>query len=123
VFLAPLVTAVVDPGSRTEVTAIAVSLFCLVCGAVAAATGYVARRRVARGVAAGGGPAVAGIALGLLAVLSPVVLLAFLGFDVHAEYEAFRACVRGSGATYPSYLCLKECPDVLESLCRKAVGW
>ncbi|ORW61192.1 hypothetical protein AWC20_06165 [Mycobacterium parmense] len=123
VFLVPVVTGVVDPGSLDQKSAVVVASSCLVFGASAAVIGGVARRRVKRGVAAGGGLAVAGLALGLLAVVSPVVLLAFVGFDVHAGYEAFRACVRGSGASYPSYLCLKECPDVLESLCRKAVGW
>jgi MFS family permease len=95
----------------------------VILGLGAVVTGILARRRVKRGVAARGGIALAGIALGVLAAIVPAALLAYLAYAVYSGYEAFEACVRGSGTAHPDYMCLKECPPFLDSVCRKHIRW
>ncbi len=72
---------------------------------------------------AGEGIAVAGIMLGILAIALPAVIVGGLVYTVYSAYEEFEHCVGGSGSAYPSYLCLKECPEFFDALCRKQVGW
>jgi heme/copper-type cytochrome/quinol oxidase subunit 2 len=95
----------------------------VVLGAVAVVTGVVARRRVKRGTATGGGVALAGIVLGLVAAAVPAALLAYLAYLVYTGYQEFESCVRGAGTAHPSYLCLKECPPFLDSFCRQHIRW
>lgn len=95
----------------------------VVLGAAAVATGVVARRRIRHGRAGAEGIAVAGIMLGILAIVLPVVIAGGLAYTVYSGYGQFEQCVRGSGSAYPSYMCLKECPEFLDVLCRKRVGW
>ncbi len=95
----------------------------VILGVCAVLTGIVARRRVRRGRAAGGGIALAGIVLGIVAVVLPAITLAGLAYEMYSDYEEFEHCVRGSGSAYPNYLCLKECPKFFDSLCRKKIGW
>lgn len=95
----------------------------VILGVIAVWTGVVARRRVKRGNATGGGVALAGVALGLLAAVVPATLLASLAYLEYSGWQEFRSCVKGAGTAYPNYLCLKECPPFLDSLCRKQIGW
>ncbi len=95
----------------------------VILGLAAVVTGFAARRRVKRGAAARGGVALAGIVLGIVAFVVPAALLGFLAYLVHSGYQEFEACVRSAGTSHPSYLCLKDCPVFLDSLCRRAIGW
>jgi len=114
-------------GSGIEATRGGVYLVAVVAsvilGMIAVVTGVVARRRVRRGNAARGGVALAGIVLGVVAVVVPAILLVYLVYWEYTGYRDFESCVRGAGTAYPSYLCLKECPWLLDSLCRKQIGW
>jgi hypothetical protein len=76
---------------------------------------------VRRGDAGRGGVALAGIALGVSAVVVLAIFLAMMVYYVYSGYEEFQQCIRGSG--FPKYLCLKECPEFLDYLCRKEIGW
>lgn len=93
----------------------------VILGVGAVVTGVVARRRVRRGDAGRGGLALAGIALGVAAVVVLAIFLAMMVYSVYSGYEEFQHCIRGSG--FPKYLCLKECPQFLDYLCRKEIGW
>jgi hypothetical protein len=95
----------------------------LILGVGAVVAGMVARRRVKRGGAAGGGIALTGIVLGVVAVVVPGFLLALVVYSEYSGYRDFEACVRGSGTANPDYLCLKECPKFFDSWCRKQIGW
>jgi ABC-type Na+ efflux pump permease subunit len=111
---------------------VALAVFCSVIGAWrvlagvnlivgAVVTGVVARRRVRRDDAGRGGVALAGIAPGVAAVVVLAIFLAMMVYSVYSGYEEFQHCIRGSG--FPKYLCLKECPQFLDYLCRKEIGW
>jgi hypothetical protein len=93
----------------------------VILGVGAVVTGVVARRRVKRGDAGRGGVALAGIALGVAAVVGPAIFLAMMVYYMYSGYEEFQQCIRGSG--FPKYLCLKECPEFLDHLCRQEIGW
>jgi len=95
----------------------------VILGVGAVVTGVVARRRVRRGDATGGGVALAGIVLGAAVVAVLGLMLAWLAYILYSDYEDFEHCIRGSGSAYPKYLCLKQCPDFLDSLCRREIGW
>lgn len=110
-------------GAGEGVVVIAAAVAGTVLGAGAVVTGAVARRRVRRGHAAGGGVALAGFVLGIVVVVMPAIALAGLAYEMYSEYQEFDHCVRGSDSGYPKYLCLKECPTFFDSLCRKRVGW
>jgi heme/copper-type cytochrome/quinol oxidase subunit 2 len=105
------------------VVVIVAAVISVVLGVVAVVTGVVTRRRIRRGHAGGDGIAVAGIMLGILAIALPATIVGVLAYTVYSSYQEFERCVRGSGSAYPSYLCLKECPEFLDSLCRRQIGW
>ncbi|HWS92371.1 MAG TPA: DUF4190 domain-containing protein [Mycobacterium sp.] len=119
--------AEVAAGSGVQVAQIVVYLVAamagVILGVIAVVTGVIARRRVKRGNAARGGVALAGIVLGVLAVVIPAIVLADLAYVQYSGYEQFELCVKRAGTAYPNYLCLKECPSLLDSLCRRAIGW
>jgi heme/copper-type cytochrome/quinol oxidase subunit 2 len=123
IFWPLMVTAVFDAGEVRDVVFVAAAVAGVVLGAGAVVTGALARRRVRRGVAGRGEVALAGVVLGLAAVVVPAIILAWLAYQLYSGYQEFQQCVRGAGSAYPQYLCLKECPDLLGSLCRRAIGW
>jgi hypothetical protein len=95
----------------------------VILGMGAVVTGVVARRRVRRGQAGRGGVALAGIVVGVVAVVVPAILAAGVVYLLYSEYEEFERCIRVPETASPKYLCLKECPGILDSLCRKEIGW
>lgn len=95
----------------------------IVLGVVAVVTGVVARRRARRGAGSGAGAALAGVVLGILAITLPALLLGFFAYLEYASYQDFKNCVKGAGSGYPSYMCLKQCPTFLDSLCRSQIRW
>ena len=95
----------------------------VILGVAAVVTGVIARRRARRGAPGRSGVALAGIVLGIMAAIAPAILIAFGVFGVYYSYEEFQECVKGSGQSYPNYLCLKECPSFLGSWCRSQIGW
>jgi len=123
VFWPLMVAAVFDARAVRDVVFIAAAVAGVVLGAAAVVSGALARRRVRRGAAGRGGAALAGLVLGLVAVVLPAIILAWLGYQFYVDYQQFRQCIKGAGSAYPDYLCLKECPDFLGSLCRHAIGW
>ncbi len=123
VFWPAMIVAGLGVGAVEGVVVIVAAVSGVVLGVGAVVTGVVARRRVRRGRAAAGGVALAGLVLGIVAVVMPAITLAGLAYEVYSDYEEFENCVRGSGSGYPKYLCLKECPTFFDSLCRKQVGW
>jgi len=123
VFWPLMVAAVFDARPVRDVVFILAAVAGVVLGACAVVCGAFARRRARRGVGGGGGAALAGLVLGLVAVALPAIILAWLGYQFYVDYEQFQQCVKGAGSAYPEYLCLKECPDFLGALCRHAIGW
>jgi heme/copper-type cytochrome/quinol oxidase subunit 2 len=123
VFWSVMVAAVVDVYAMERVVFIVAAVAAVILGVAAVVTGVVARRRVRRGDAGKGGVALAGIVLGVVAVVVPAIILAWVVYTVYSDYQEFQQCVKGSGSAYPKYLCLKECPAFLDSLCRKEIGW
>ncbi|WP_142280860.1 DUF4190 domain-containing protein [Mycobacterium saskatchewanense] len=115
--------AVAHAANVADVAIVVAAAASVVLGGGAVATGAVARRRLRRGPAGNGGIALAGVVLGFLAVVLPGLLLIYLAFLAYSGYQGFESCVRGAGASYPSYMCLKECPPFLDSLCRSQVRW
>jgi hypothetical protein len=95
----------------------------VILGVAAVVTGVVARRRVRRGQAVRGGVALAGIVLGVAAAVVPAVYAAWVLYLLYAQYQEFEQCIRVPETAAPKYLCLKECPGILDSLCRKEIGW
>jgi heme/copper-type cytochrome/quinol oxidase subunit 2 len=95
----------------------------VILGVAAVVTGIVARRRVRRGQAGKGGVALAGIVLGVAATVVPAALVALGLYGLYAGYEEFEHCIKIPETASPRYLCLKECPGILDSLCRKEIGW
>jgi hypothetical protein len=95
----------------------------VILGTGAVVTGVVARRRVRRGQAGRGGVALTGIVLGVVAAVVPAILAAWVVYLIYAKYQEFEQCIRVPETAAPKYLCLKECPDILDSLCRKEIGW
>ncbi|OBA70098.1 hypothetical protein A5641_14205 [Mycobacterium sp. 1554424.7] len=123
VFWSVMFAAVAHVDGAENVVLLVAMVAGVILGLGAVVTGILARRRVRRGIAARGGIALAGIVLGVLAVIVPAALLAYLVYAVYSGYEEFEACVRGSGTANPDYMCLKECPLFLDSLCRKHIRW
>ena len=95
----------------------------VILGVAAMVTGIVARRRVRRGQADRGGVALAGIVLGVVAAVVPAVYAAWVVYALYTQYQEFEQCIRVPEMASPRYLCLKECPGFLDSLCRKEIGW
>jgi len=95
----------------------------VIVGVGAVVIGAVARRRVRRGQAARGGVALAGIVLGVVAAVVPAILAALVVYFIYAQYQEFRDCIKVPETASPKYLCLKECPGILDSLCRNEIGW
>lgn len=95
----------------------------VILGVAAVVTGIVARRRVRRGQAGRGAVALSGIVLGVVAAVIPAVYAAWVVYLLYAKYQEFEQCIRVPETAAPRYLCLKECPDILDSLCRKEIGW
>jgi hypothetical protein len=61
--------------------------------------------------------------LGIVAVVVPATLAAWVLYLLYVEYQEFEQCIRVPEAASPRYLCLKECPGVLDSLCCREIGW
>jgi len=95
----------------------------VILGVAAVVTGIVARRRVRCGHAGRGGVALAGIVLGVAAAVVPAAFFAWGLYGFYAQYQEFEQCIRVPETASPRYLCLKECPGILDSLCRKEIGW
>jgi hypothetical protein len=93
----------------------------LIFGVAAVVTGVVVRRRVRRGEASRGRVALAGIVLGVVALVGPAIFLALFVAGEFYHYDQFQGCLKGSG--YPKRYCLQECPDFFESFCHKQTGW
>jgi MFS family permease len=123
VFWPLMVAAVFDAGQVRDVVFIAAAAAGVILGLGSVVTGLLGRRRVRRDAAGRGGVALAGILLGLIAVVLPAIILAWLTYQLYYDYQQFQLCVKGSGKAYPAYLCLKGCPDLLDSLCRHRIGW
>jgi hypothetical protein len=123
VFWSVMFAAVFGVRAAEGVVFIVAAVAGVILGVGAVVTGVVARRRVGRGDAGRGGVALAGIVLGVVAVVVPAIILAGMVYKVYSDYEEFQQCIRGSGSAYPKYLCLKECPEFFDSLCRKEIGW
>ena len=70
-----------------------------------------------------GGIALAGIGLGVVAVAVPAILAAWVGYLLYSKYQEFEQCISVAETASPKYLCLKECPGILDSVCRKEIGW
>lgn len=95
----------------------------VILGVAAVVIGIVARRRVRRGQAGRGGVALAGIVLGVAAAVVPAVYAAWVVYLLYAKYQEFEQCIRVPETASPKYLCLKKCPSILDSLCRREIGW
>ena len=111
-------------GVRVMDIVVAVALVAgVTLGMAAVVTGIVARRRVRRGQAGRGGVALAGIVLGIAAAVVPAVYATWVVYLLYSQYQEFEQCIRVPESASPKYLCLKECPGILDSLCRKEIGW
>jgi hypothetical protein len=122
VFWSVVVVAVL--GVRVVDSVVIVALAAgVVFGVAAVVTGIVARRGFRRGQAGRGGVALAGIVLGVVAAVVPAVYVAYVLYALYAQYQDFEQCIRVPETAAPRYLCLKECPGILDSLCRKEIGW
>ncbi len=120
----PLVLApFIDVRPPESVVYIAAALAGVMFGAGAVVTGVIARRRGRRGDAGRGGIPLAGVVLGVVAAVLPAIMLLLVGYQIWAGYGEFQACVKGAGSEYPNYMCLKQCPEFLDSLCRSDIGW
>src|SRR5262249_20931765 len=124
VFLAVTVASVFQvPGTDNGLAFIVAAVASAILGVAAVVTGVVARRRGRRGEARRGGIALAGIVLGVVAVVLPALLGGWVGYLLYARYQEFEHCIRAPETASPRYLCLKECPGILDSLCRKQINW
>ncbi len=121
VFWSVMIAAASGVDAVGKVVLIVAAVAGVTLGTGAMVTGVLARRRVKRGDAVGGGAATAGVVLGMAATVLPAVVLAWMVYTVYSSYEEFQHCVRGSG--YPKYFCLKECPVFFDSWCREQIGW
>jgi hypothetical protein len=122
VFWSVVVVAVLGVHVMDSVVAVAPAAG-VILGVAAVVTGIVARRRVRRGQAGRGGVALAGIVFGVVAAVVPAVSAAWAVYLLYAQYQEFEQCIRVPETASPRYLCLKECPGFLDSLCRKEIGW
>jgi MFS family permease len=111
------------PATDNGVAFIVAAAAGVILGVGAVVTGAVARRRVRRGQAGRAGVALAGIVLGIVAAVVPATLAAWVVYLIYAKYQEFEQCIRVPESASPRYLCLKECPAILDSLCRKEIGW
>jgi hypothetical protein len=111
------------PATDNGVAFIVAAVAGVILGVGAVVTGGVARRRVRRGQAGRAGVALAGIVLGIVAAVVPATLAAWVVYLIYAQYQEFEQCIRVPETASPRYLCLKECPVILDSLCRKEIGW
>jgi membrane protease YdiL (CAAX protease family) len=124
VFWSVAAAAVFDvPAKDSDVAALVAAVAGVILGVSAVVTGAVARRRVRRGQAGRGGFALAGIVLGVVAAVVPAAVAAWVVYAVYAQYQEFEQCIRVPESYSPSYLCLKQCPKILVSLCRNEIGW
>jgi len=112
-----------DERPADNVDYVVAALAGVIFGAGAVVTGVVARRRNRRAEAGRGGIALAGVVLGVVGSVLPAIMLLLVGYQMFAGYQEFQACVKGSGSSYPNYMCLKECPEFLDSMCRSSIGW
>jgi hypothetical protein len=123
VFGVVAVTEVFQVSARDGGDFIVAEVVAVVLGASAVATGVVSRRRVKRGQAGGAGVALVGIVLGAAAAIVPAILGGWVAYQLYFQYQQFQSCIGAPETASPRYLCLKECPSILDSLCRKAIGW
>jgi MFS family permease len=111
------------PAAENGLAFLVAAVASLILGIGAVVTGVVARRRVRRGEASRGGVALAGIVLGIVSVVVAAIIAGWVVYALYSQYQEFEECIRVPETASPRYLCLKECPSLLDSLCRKEIGW
>jgi hypothetical protein len=112
------------PSPKLSITSLTLAIVALaVFWSVAVAVVFREGAADRRGQAVRGGVALAGIVLGVAAAVVPAVYAAWVLYLLYAHYQEFEQCIRVPEMAAPRYLCLKECPGILDSLCRKEIGW